>query len=65
MALADRAESVSVEYALALDWSEALDGTPVCYDDGAVYDELVSTLTMRLTPSELSMWRPHSRATGK
>lgn len=56
MALADRAESVSVEYALALDWSEALDGTPVCYDDGAVYDELVSTLTMRLTPSELSVW---------
>lgn len=56
MALNDRAESVSVEYVLALDWSEALDGTPVCYDDGATYDEIVSTVTMRLTPSELTTW---------
>lgn len=56
MALSDRAESVSVEYALALDWSEALDGTSVCYDDGAQYDEIVSTVTMRLTPSELTAW---------
>ena len=56
MALADRAESVSVEYALALEWSEALDGTPVCYDDGVQYDEIVSTVTMRLTPSELTTW---------
>ena len=48
------AESVTVEHVLAIDWTEAIDGTPVPYDDGAAYDHLVSTLTLRCTPSELT-----------
>lgn len=48
------AESVQVEYDLALEWTEAADGTPIAYDDGAVYDSIRSTLTLRLQPSELA-----------
>lgn len=54
--MADQAESVSVTYSLAMEWSTALDGTPVCYDDGAAFDDLVSTLTLRLEPSEREAW---------
>lgn len=54
--MADQAESVSVAYSLALEWSTALDGVPVCYDDGAAYDTLTSTLTLRLEPDELEVW---------
>ena len=52
----DRAESVSYDYRLALDWDTALDGTPICIDDGATYDYIESTITMRLTPTELAEW---------
>ena len=56
MPVADQAESVSVEYRLAMDWATALDGLPICYDDGAAFDEIFSTITLRLTPSELAAW---------
>lgn len=56
MAVVDQAESVSVTYSLAIEWGTALDGTPVAYDDGAAFDELESTITLRLTPSELTAW---------
>jgi uncharacterized protein (TIGR02145 family) len=48
------AESVQVEYDIAIEWTEAADGTPIAYDDGAVYDSIRSTLTLRLQPSELA-----------
>lgn len=48
------AESVQVEYDLAIDWTEAADGTPIAYDDGAVYDSIRSTITLRLLPAELT-----------
>lgn len=53
---ADRAESISISYALALEWTTGADGTPICYDDGAAFDEIETTLTLRLTPSELMAW---------
>ena len=47
-------ETTEPEYLLALDWDEAADNTPICYDDGAAYDSIRATLTGRLTPSELA-----------
>jgi hypothetical protein len=52
----DRAESITVTYSLALEWATGTDGTPICYDDGADFDELDSTITMRLTPTEVTAW---------
>lgn len=40
-------------YRLALEWSQAADGTPICYDDGQSYDYIESTLTGRLLPDEM------------
>ena len=40
-------------YRLALDWSIAADGSPICFDDGAAYDSIESTITGRLLPSEM------------
>lgn len=48
------AEAHETTHALALEWTEAADGTPVAYDDGAAYDYIESTITARLTPSELA-----------
>lgn len=53
---ADRAESITVNYALALEWSTGTDGVPVCYDDGVAFDEVESTIALRLTPAELTAW---------
>lgn len=48
-------ETTEPEYKLALEWSDAADGTPVCLDDGVSYDSIHATWTGRLTPSELAM----------
>ena len=54
LTLPDRVEACSVEYRLAIDWGTALDGSPVRMDDGPDYDSLMATMTLRLTPSELT-----------
>lgn len=41
-------------YRLALDWSIAADGSPICFDDGVAYDSIESTITGRLLPSEMA-----------
>ena len=46
-------ETTEPEYILALEWSEAADGSPICYDDGVAYDSIRATLTGRLLPDEL------------
>lgn len=46
-------ETTEPEYLLGLEWSEAADGTPICYDDGAAYDSIRAKLTGRLTKAEL------------
>lgn len=48
------AEAHETTHALALEWTEAADGTPVAYDDGAAYDYIESTITARMTPDELA-----------
>jgi len=48
------AEAHETTHALALEWTEAADGTPVAYDDGASYDYIESTITVRMTPDELT-----------
>lgn len=48
------AEAHETTHALALEWTEAADGTPVAYDDGAAYDYIESTITARMTPDELT-----------
>jgi uncharacterized protein (TIGR02145 family) len=48
------AESHENAHVLALEWTEAADGTPVAYDDGAAYDYIESTITARMTPDELT-----------
>lgn len=48
------AEAHETTHALALEWTESADGTPVAYDDGAAYDYIESTITARLTPAELT-----------
>lgn len=48
------AEAHETTHALALEWTEAADGTPVAYDDGAAYDYIESTITARMTPAELT-----------
>lgn len=47
-------ETTEPEYLLGLEWSEAADGTPICFDDGAAYDSIRATLTGRLTKAELT-----------
>lgn len=47
-------ESAEADYILALDWTEAADGTPVAYDDGAEYDYITATITARLKPDQLT-----------
>lgn len=49
-----QAEAHETTHALALEWTEAADGTPVAYDDGAAYDYIESTITARMTPDELT-----------
>jgi len=46
-------ETTEPEYILGLEWSEAADGSPICYDDGTAYDSIRATLTGRLLPDEL------------
>lgn len=46
-------ETTEPEYILALEWGEAADGSPICYDDGTAYDSIRATLTGRLLPDEL------------
>lgn len=48
------AEAHETTHALALEWTEAADGTPVAYDDGSAYDYIESTITVRMTPDELT-----------
>jgi len=48
------AEAHETTHALALEWTEAADGTPVAYDDGSAYDYIESTITARMTPDELT-----------
>lgn len=48
------AESVEVSYALAIEWGDAIDGTPFAIDDGAQYDAVSSVITLRLLPAELT-----------
>lgn len=48
------AEAHETTHALALEWTEAADGTPVAYDDGTAYDYIESTITARLTAAELA-----------
>lgn len=59
------AESNQVRYVLAIDWTEATDGTPAGYDDGTSYDYIEATLTARLTPSEIqtveAAWQSSTR----
>ena len=47
--LSDFAETCQVEYLTAIEWTTAVDGSPVGYDDGAQYDAIRSTVTARLT----------------
>lgn len=59
------AESAEVAYRLAMDWDVASDGTPIAYDDGAAYDYITATITVRLTPAELAaleaVWQSSTR----
>ena len=48
------AEAHETTHAMALEWTEAADGTPVAYDDGSAYDYIESTITARMTPAELT-----------
>lgn len=47
------ADAHETTHTMALEWTEAADGTPVAYDDGAAYDYIESTITARMTPAEL------------
>lgn len=49
-------ESVEVEYLLSGVWTETAYGLPVLLDDGWEWDEVRSTCTLRLRPSELVAW---------
>lgn len=48
------AESSEVDYRLSIDWSEAADGWPLAFDDGAAYDYITATITARMLPDELT-----------
>lgn len=51
--LSTYAETCQVEYLTAIDWTTAIDGSPIGYDDGAQYDAIRSTVTARLTRADV------------
>lgn len=58
------AETCQVEYLTAIEWTSAIDGSPVGYDDGAQYDAIRSTVTARLTRADVHSMLDDIRANG-